>query len=417
MKKKYSSAKDLAPYFESVYGRVKNTDEVYNFFDSSLEEALLPKKQILAAMRPLFVKDVSYGFSYDIPNGHLGLRETVAERYLGNRNLAKDVIITAGAQEALYLALNYLARKKKRLTVAIEEFIYLGFRQIIEEFNCKLVEIPLQKNGLNTDFLEEELRNRNIDLLYTIPDLQNPTGVTLSKKKRVQIKRLQQKYNFNIIVDLAYRDLYYNDIYKMPLASLIGPNNFIVGTFSKTIFPSLRIGWLYAPQNSQSISLMKRSINLFQPSFLQVSVDEFLKKDYDNYLSVIKYVFIEKKKYLQFLLEYYGLNKYFTWNDPKGSYYLWLKVKPPAQIKISKFMSKNVIVAPGTFFNPLRGKDYIRLCYSKLTCIQLWQAVSIISSIYGEDKRSIWSVRLLLRTVWTLVNIRATILTQRFFSR
>jgi DNA-binding transcriptional MocR family regulator len=415
--KKYYSAKDLEMYFDSVYSRVKRNDEVYNFFNSSLEEEFLPKKQFFSTIQPFFVKKAGYGFEYDSPSGLLDLRLTIAERYFGNKKSATDIVITAGGQEGLYLAINYLARKKRELTVAVEESVYVGFRQIMEQFNCRLVEIPLEKNGLDVKFLENSLRSNNIDVLYIIPDLQNPTSVTLSQGKRVKLKKLQQKYDFHIIADLAYRDLYYNENDKKSIKSFTDPKNFIIGTFSKTIFPSLRIGWLYFPHDIQAIVLAKRSINLFQPSFLQVSLNEFLKRDYDNYLKLIKYMLIQKKKYLQFLLRNFQLNKYFTWSNPNGSYYLWVKAKPKVEINIDEFISQNIIVAPGTFFNPKNGKKYFRLCFSKLSSLQLLNSISTISKIYGEDVESLRNRELLTRTIMVLFNIKAKLLTQRLVNR
>lgn len=384
--KNYGSVKNLQNYLNKSYGTQKDKIQIMDFFDSSLEDRLMPKKKIWLYVNEIL--DKSWAFNYSNPQGDEGLRMKLAEWYLNNNKLANDFIVTSGAQEALVIIIQYLNKiTKSKLKVGIEEFSYIGFRHILEENGCEIKPLKLTDQGLDLDGLEKELK-RGLDLIYLIPDLQNPTGIVYSKKNREKIVELQKKYNFWLIFDLSYRDLFFDDSNRPSIEMFKNEKTFMVGSFSKTLFPALRIGWLYMPKIDQELLYVRRSIDLFQPTFLQLAISKYLDCDYANHLKYVKSVIKDKKNLLIQELKENGFENTFKWNDVSGGYYLWLEntANKDCTAEITEWAKMGVIAAPGHFFNSNLGANYIRLCFSRLNTSQIREAINRIT--YLKNKKT-----------------------------
>ena len=365
---------------------------IRDFFDSSLENSLMPKKKIWSYVNE--VLDKPWAFNYSSPQGDEGLRMNLAERYLNNVKLADNFIITSGAQEAFTIIIQYLSKiTKKKLRVGVEEFSYIGFRHTLAEQESKIRYLKLTDEGLDIKSLVKELK-KGLDLIYIVPDLQNPTGVIYSEKNRKNIRTLQKKYNFWLILDLSYRDLYFNEADNPGITFFNHKRTFLVGSFSKTIFPSMRIGWLHYPRMNDDLLLIRRSIDLFQPTFLQLAMSKYLACDYTNHLKWINSVAEDKKNLLIKELNKNGFDKIFKWNDVQGGYYLWLKKigGGSCQAEVDRWAKKGVIVASGVFFNPNSGSGYIRLCFTHLSANQIIDTINRISYL-SKNKKKVKTLR------------------------
>jgi len=382
------SVKDLLDYYQKTYESQKDRNRIRDFFDSSLEDSLMPKKKIWSYVKK--VLDKSWAFSYSSPQGDEGLRMNLAERYLNNIKLADDFMVTSGAQEAFTIIIQYLSKlTKKNMRVGVEEFSYIGFRHVLAEQKCRIKYLKLSNEGVNINNLTKELK-KGLDLIYVVPDLQNPTGVVYSEDNRRQLRKLQEKYNFWLIVDLSYRDLYFDEADMPGITMFNHKRTFLVGSFSKTMFPSLRVGWLYYPKMNNDLLLVRRSIDLFQPTFLQLAVSKYLNCDYSSHLDRVRTIMKDKKNLLIKELNENGFGKKFQWNDVQGGYYLWLRRidGKSCQSDINKWANKGVIVASGVYFNLTSGSDYIRLCFARLDVNQIIQTIKRIGYLNRDNQRT-----------------------------
>lgn len=393
---------DLQKLFKEVYQKQKDVGKIRDFFDSSLEDGLMPKRKIWSYVNE--VLDKSWAFSYSTPQGDEGLRMELAQWYLNNKKLANNFMITSGAQEALTIIVQYLNKIiNKRVRVGVEEYSYIGFRHILEEHKCGINYLKMTDDGLDLDNFEEKVK-KGLDLVYLIPDIQNPTGVVYSKDNREKIVRLQKKYNFWLILDLSYRDLFFNDMDRPGIEMFNHEKTFLVGSFSKTMFPSLRIGWLYLPKINNALLLVRRSIDLFQPTFLQLAMSRYLASDYTKHLKTVRSVVMDKKNILVKRLIEDGFEDLYQWKDVLGGYYLWLRKvgRGSAEQEVNRWSRGGIITASGVFFNPNSGGNYIRLCFSRLNVNNLVNAVDQMSS--STKKKVNWqdfcSEKLINGKIW-----------------
>ncbi|MFH1970842.1 MAG: PLP-dependent aminotransferase family protein [Patescibacteria group bacterium] len=384
-----TTAASLQSYIDSFYKDPNKNTRVYDFFSSSLEEGLIPKKTILKKLKKTF-SDKSLSFGYNPPYGEEIIRKVIAKSYLSSKLLWRNVLITNGAQEALYIAMEYIKQMtgKKQLNIGVETYSYVGFRDIVERSGGRIFTIPINQNGIDINSLTSLAKHNNIDILYIIPDLHNPTGITYSLKVRKEILKTQKKFGFYLIADVCYRDLYFNKRNKKSLKDLINEKSFIVGGFSKILSPNFRLGWIYNPKHFYHLALIKRSINLFSTTFIQTALAYFLRNGYKTLEKNVLKILEIKKNYMIYLLNYYNFQNNYTWNNPDGSFYILLKSKSDSFLKPDFFIKKQVMVGLGKFFNPEEKKQSIRLCYSYLNCQDIKTGLARIASTQKSKKTS-----------------------------
>lgn len=395
MNGKPGSVSEMQTFFKRTYEMQKDRGKIRDFFDSSLESTLMPKRKIWQYVNEILDKD--WAFNYIGPQGDEGLRMKIAGRYLHDEKLAKDFLITSGAQEALMIIIRYLDKViGKKVRVGVEEFTYVGFRHILEENECQIDYLKLSDDGLDLDDLEKKLK-RGLDLVYLIPDIQNPTGVIYSNKNRKKIAELQKKYKFWLILDLSYRDLFFTGVSKPGIEMFNKEKTFFVGSFSKTMFPALRIGWMYMPKIKEELLLIRRSIDLFQPTFLQLAMSRFLGGEYDRHLEIVRSIVKDKRDFLNKKLIENDFDKKYFWKDVGGGYYLWLSRIDGKSCKkeIKKWSKDGIITASGLYFNPSRGGSYVRLCFSRLSIAEIGESVDRMAGKKLLVKKKNWLMKLL----------------------
>lgn len=390
-KPNYTTINDLQTYLNSFYSNNDSDKKIINFFDSTIEKKLVPTKLLFKYFKKIFFNNTNY-FGYCNPEGYICLRQNIAKRYFKTTNKYKNIIITSGGQESLYICLKHISKllSKTTLKVGIEEYGYIGFQHITQELKHHVVKIPLNSKGIDIEKLEKIIKNNKIDVLYIIPDIQNPTGITYTNKNRRQLRSLQNKYGFYIIYDSCYRDLYYKKSSLKNISYFTNNKTFIVGSFSKTISPAIRTGWIYHSNNTNKIALIKRSINLFQSPIFQISVSWLLNKGYDEQIRHLNKILSLKKDLLIQTLKIFGMDRYFLWNNPAGGFYIWLRPKnKDIIVPIQRIASNKIIIAPGSFFsNNNNDKNYLRICYSNENCFKIYQAIKIIAGSFDQKELS-----------------------------
>jgi 2-aminoadipate transaminase len=235
---------------------------------------------------------------------------------------------------------------------------------------------------MDMDALEELLRQRRVKLIYLIPDFQNPRGTTLEGARRRRLAELAARYNAFILEDDPYGELRFRGVHEPPMSALDVDHVIRLGTFSKTLAPGLRIGWVHAPVPViQRLAIAKQSSDLHTPTLTQRAVAHLLKTfDYDGHLDTIRRSYGER---CDAMLEALSreLPQGARWTRPDGGLFLWLEL-PAGTTDLAFFrraIARNVAVVPGSAFfvnHALPGRDrFVRLNFSNQTLARIAQGV------------------------------------------
>lgn len=306
--------------------------------------------------------------SYDLPPGNLRLRKQIAQRLLlSGCTLGPDQIVTtSGCVEAVVLALRVLCKPGD--AVAIETPVYFNFLQLIEELGLKALEIPASpRGGISLEALEYALdRNRGeVKACIVISNFNNPLGGLMSDEGKRKLVSMLESYQVPLIEDDIYGDLCYNDERPSVAKSFDKTGNVLLcSSFSKTLAPGYRVGWIAAGRYQEQIERGKMISSVATPSPTQLAIAEFLANGgYDHHLRSIRRVYARQSAQMSD-----AIGRFFPSGTrvsrPKGGYVLWVEL--PEQVDSLKLYEcaklVGITIAPGHIFS-IEGKfhNYIRL--------------------------------------------------------
>ncbi|MBR6599013.1 MAG: PLP-dependent aminotransferase family protein, partial [Oscillospiraceae bacterium] len=224
--------------------------EVIPFAAGNPSAEAFPTEIIGEISKELLTSDPIGALQYSITEGYTPLRDLLkkqmAEKKCFNSDI-DDLIITSGAQQANELACKVLCSDGD--TLICESPSFIGSLNAFKSYNVNLTGVELEDDGINIEKLEEAIKNnKNVKLLYVIPNFQNPTGNTMSWEKRKAVYELAKKYDFIILEDNPYGDLRFKGE-EIPSIKSIDTEGRVIysGTFSKILAPGLRVGYVSAP--------------------------------------------------------------------------------------------------------------------------------------------------------------------------
>lgn len=312
-------------------------------------------------------------FQYSTTEGHLPLRQFVADKYNKNFGLnitPEDVLITTGSQQALDLIAKTLLNKGDR--VIIEEPGYLGAIQAFCMFEPEFLPVTLEDDGLYLEKLEEALKKERVKFAYVVPNFQNPTGLTYSKERREAVCALFDRYDTVLVEDDPYGELRFKGE-KLPY---IGagklPHSVLLGTFSKTVTPGMRLGFIITQDKELMNHLVtaKQSSDLHTNIFSQYMIADYLahneyQKHVDKIIALYKG---QAEAMLAAMKEYFPAHVKYT--EPEGGMFIWVTL-PEGQSALDLFhkaMEKKVAFVPGDpFYAGKTNVNTFRLNYTNST--------------------------------------------------
>lgn len=307
-------------------------------------------------------------FNYDFPQGQATLRQQTAKMLiqLGLEISADDLIITNGSKQGLSLVMNHYLHPGD--WIVTESPTYYGTLDIIENIGAKIVGIPMQSSGMNLELLEQYLKSHRPKLIYTVSTFQNPTGITTTLQHRQQLLALAQQYGCLILEDNAYEGLNFAPV-PPPIKSLDCSDTVIyTGTFSKTLMPGLRVGYLLATgKHYHPLVQQKLFHDLHVSTVSQAIVREYLASgQYRHHLNHLRSSNLASRNAMLQALENYFPDEA-TWTIPNGGLFLWVQLPPEISLVslAHQAWSENVFVYPGTpFFPGQKGYNALRLNFS-----------------------------------------------------
>lgn len=326
--------------------------------------------------------------------GLYSLRESISQLMTG-RNLsvsAKEVMVLAGSMQGIDFTARALLSPGD--AVIVEEPTFLQAIQCFRAAGAKIIGIPSDREGIRLDVLEAQLARYKPKFIYTIPAFHNPTGVVMSIERRKGLLHLAHRYQVPILEDDPYGDISFVQE-KLPPLKALDPYGYVIyfSTFSKVLFPGLRIGWTIAPEPvMRKFALLKQITDLHVNTPGQFLVDQFLREGhYEAHLQKTLTVYKKKRDVMaEALAQAKGLIHF---EIPDGGFYLWCRI--PYQIPQKELLAlcsdQGVIYTPGNVFYPQEsdGEHWLRLNFTYESMDRLERGLSIfINAVKKLNKQS-----------------------------
>ncbi|NLL63240.1 MAG: PLP-dependent aminotransferase family protein [Ruminococcaceae bacterium] len=347
-----------------------------------------PKEELKTIATKIFNEEPITALQYGITEGYAPLIELLKEylkkRYnMGTEN--DELIITSGATQIMDLLTKVLCNEGD--VVACENPSFIGSLNCFRSYNCKLLGIDIEEDGINVEQFEEKIKDCKVKFLYTIPNFQNPSGVTLSVEKRQKVYELAKKYDFLVLEDNPYGDLRVEGEDLPTIKSLDTEGRVIyAGTFSKLIAPGIRVGYVLAPKALISkMTVGKQTEDVHTPMFNQLLVYHFMKDyDIDEHINKMSQIYKKKRDLMLSLIDAH-LGDKVTYVKPEGGMFVWCKLCNDIDMLTfcKEAVNRKVAVVPGTAFltDENEKTNYIRLNFSTPTDDDMKKGIKILGDI------------------------------------
>jgi 2-aminoadipate transaminase len=390
--------------------KITQRPEVISFAGGLPASDIFPTTRFHEACCRVLAEQSHLALQYGASEGYEPLREMIARhiaRY-GIQAKPENVLITSGSQQALDLIGKLLINSGDR--VLVEAPTYLGALQAFNVYGADYVTVPSDEDGLCTDLLEEPLRS-GPKFMYVLPNFQNPGGTTLSEGRRHQLVLLADKYGIPIVEDDPYGQLRYEGEHLSPLIVLdrdnlrrdtgysIG-NVIYLSTFSKTLAPGLRLGWIVAPPDViAKLVQLKQGADLHTSTFTQIVAYEVARDNFlDEHIQRIRRVYLERR---DVMLD--ALTQYFppevSWTRPKGGLFLWVTLGEgmDARRLFEVALRENVAFVPGdSFYAPNTSREqarrHLRLNFSAASPDQIREGIRRLSVAVQQQLAELYPV-------------------------
>ncbi len=349
--------------------KIAGDPHIISFAGGLPNGSLFPMEHLRAATERVFEKGGPGIMQYSNSEGYYPLREKIAERYRNSSNINVNpdtILITNGSQQGLDILGKVFINEGD--DIIVEEPGYLGAIQAFATYSARFNAVPVNEEGIDLEKLEQTLKGTSSKLIYVVPNFQNPSGITYSNGNRAAAAALIKEAGMYLVEDNPYGELRFAGTHKKSFFEFIPEQTILLGTISKTIAPSFRLGWIAAPDDVfEKLLVAKQAADLHTNYFSQRIVEEFLS-DYslDKHVEKIRIVYGEQKAAMIKAIE-----KYFppevTYTNPEGGMFIWgtLPKGLSATELFNRAVKKNVAFVPGdAFYVNKTDLNTFRLNYS-----------------------------------------------------
>ena len=366
--------------------------EIISLAGGNPASELFPADELSKIAGKILMTNPTSALQYGTTDGHPKMKECAISRAqkVGAYKETDEVLITTGANQGIDLAAKAIINKGDKIIVENPSFI--GSLNAFRSYECELVGVDVDSDGMNMQKLEAALKdNSDAKLIYTIPTFQNPTGTTMSIEKRKRLLELADEYNVLVIEDNPYGDLRFKGEEIPTLKSLDSDDRVIYcGSFSKILSPGMRLGYIIGPAPViEKVEMLKQVNDVHTPVLTQLMCVQFMKKyDIDKYIEKNRKLYKEK---CECLID--AMNKYFPkgkveWTEPDGGIFLWCicpTVSDTAEI-VEKALEKKVAIVPGSNFAIDQSVpcNTFRLNYSSASKADITEAVKRLGEVLDK---------------------------------
>ncbi|MGU5795236.1 aminotransferase-like domain-containing protein [Aeromonas hydrophila] len=360
----------VEPSFIREILKVAANPEIISFAGGLPNPYLFPVKAIDQACQDVLREQGAAALQYAATEGFVPLRQYIADRYLarhGMRVNPDNILITSGSQQALDLLGKVLIDEGQDLI--IEEPGYLGAIQAFSVYQPAFKPITLGEEGLDLAALDALLASgSNAKLLYGVPNFQNPSGVSYSRANREALAERLVSHELLMVEDDPYGELRFEGEHLPPIAKLAPNNTVLLGSFSKTVVPAFRLGWMLVPDwLRKKVTIAKQATDLHSNAFSQQVLHRFLiDNSLDAHLEKIKEVYGRQRAAMEAALARHcppGV----SYTRPEGGMFLWLTL--PASVSamalFDEAIKEKVAFVPGApFYVRPEIQNTLRLSFS-----------------------------------------------------
>lgn len=350
---------------------VASRPEVVSLAGGMPNVSALPHDVITDSLARVMREQGAAALQYGSGAGQPALRELILDVMAleGIRGTVDNVVTTVGSQQALDLVTKLFIDPGD--VILAEAPSYVGAIGVFRSYQASVVHVAMDDDGLIPDALRQTIaqlrgQGRRIKFLYTIPNFHNPAGITLSAERRPEILEICRANEILVVEDNPYGLLYFDRPAPDALRSIDDEGVIYLGSFSKTLAPGFRVGWVLAPHAIREKLILAAESAILSPSaFSQLTVAEYLKTaDWRGQIDTFRGVYHERKKAMVSALGEYLPD--LSWTDPNGGFYVWLSLPDQLDSKqmLPRAVKELVAFTPGTaFFADGRGRHAMRLSF------------------------------------------------------
>jgi 2-aminoadipate transaminase len=349
--------------------KVAGDPDIISFAGGLPNPSLFPVKELRKAANDLFDNRCAEPLQYAASEGFEPLREWVCQRYKNRFGLEyspENVLITTGSQQALDLAGKVFLEDGK--AAIMERPGYLGAIQAFSLFTDRIIQVPMEHDGLDLNEFEGTLRKSSVGVVYVISNFQNPSGTSYSLEKREAVARICTEYDVPLLEDDPYGELRFTGEDIHPITSFMDSGGILLGTFSKIGVPGFRIGWMIAESEIlDSLIVVKQAADLHTSAFDQQLAWQYLEnEDIDEHIQVIRELYGRHCDLMISLIEEH-FPAQVRYTRPDGGMFLWVTL-PDGCSSVELFdeaIRQKVAFVPGTPFHADGGgENTMRLNFS-----------------------------------------------------
>ena len=347
--------------------------DVITFSGGFPDPATFPRDVLGEIAAKLIATDVAVALQYSPTEGLPGLRDYVAGRLAsqqGRRPAAGELMITSGGIDCMELIAKSMVDTGD--VVVVEAPTYLGAIMAFRGYEADLRGVPMDDDGMRVDVLADLLATGlRPKVLYTIPDHQNPTGLSMAADRRAELVDLARRYHFLILEDVAYRELGFEDTAPPSLWSQAPDVVVQAGTFSKTFFPGVRLGWAAGPSEIiTQLVTAKQNSDQCSGALGQRMLEEYGRGGHlDRQLVQSRALYARRAALMNEALQAH-MPDGTTWTSPRGGFFTWVTAPDGVDtVALSPAASaRKVAYVPGQPFYPGQGgATQMRLAYSRVS--------------------------------------------------
>jgi len=352
---------------------------------------LFPVQEVAEACARVLGKDGPRALQYSTTEGDVPLREYLADSMSRPdiRVEPDNILITNGSQQALDLIGKLFVEPGEY--VMTSEPTYLGALQAWNVFETLYLTVPMDDDGILVDEIPAILaRSRTPRLVYVLPNFHNPAGVTISLERRKRLVEIAREHDLIIIEDDPYGELRFEGEEITHFYRLAPERTIYLSTFSKTLAPGFRIGWVAAPKEVvRKLVLAKQGADLHTGTFAQMVVADLCRRGIVSaHVPRIREVYRERRNaMLAALGEHWPEGS--SWTRPRGGLFLWARVPPGLSTAelLPKAVEQNVAYVPGLAFYPGEsgGHDAMRLNFSNANVANIQEGIRRLGQVFTAE--------------------------------
>jgi len=332
---------------------------------------------------------------YGPTEGEMALREQLASWMATEKSgiEPKNILITSGSQQGLDILGKVFIDPGDIIIVELPS--YIGGLQAFNSYRANMIGVPQDDDGMRIDILEKTLKDlanqgKKPKFIYVVPDFQNPSGVTLTKERRLRLLELAYSHEIPVVEDSPYRDLRFRGETQPPIYGLDDQHQVIVlGTFSKIFCPGLRLAWMMAPaQWTDKMVIAKQAMDLASPTFNQLIAAEYMQRGHlPGQIDSIKELYGKKCDLMLGALEEH-MPEGVSWTKPEGGLFLWIRLPDPlnATELFTQAVEEKVAYVIGSAFHcDGSGHNTMRMNFSYPSEEQILEGVKRLAGVIKKN--------------------------------